>query len=209
MKRKTKAEILSEKPLEEISKMMKPENIAQLRKDLTILRAGYRRRIGSFERKGLSSYAQIALERSIPEGSLRDIKKMSPNQLVLEYARYSKFFRDVTSNEKGIRDVNRMQDIRIFGADNRGNPLRTMTPEERESFWELYDEFKKQYKEDFSKYQSGRVMSMLGTMEFENGADSPDFLEQLNKLKEKLESEYQSRDRRSAQSVRRGRRNNR
>lgn len=207
-RRKTKAELLADVPLETISKMTKPENIAQLRKDVATLRAGYRRRVGAFNRKGLKSYAQIAVENQIKHTKNIPVSKMSSNQLLLEYARYAQFFHDVTSTERGIKRVNREQDARIFGVDSRGRPLRTMTQDEREAYWKLYDEFKKDHKEDFAKYQSGRVITALGEIDTSKGLDQPDLTEYFNKFKEHLQEKYEQRNRRNASAVQRGRRNN-
>lgn len=206
-KRKTKAEILAERPLETLSQMAKSENISQLRKDVRTLRTGYLRRTSAFKRKGLKSYAQIAVENSLQNTRRISVSKMSSNQLLLEYARYAKFFRDVTSTDKGIREVNKQQDIRIFGTDKNGNPIRRMTDSEREAYWSLYEEFINQNPDYNSIYQSGRIQQALGEINFPNKFEETDLTELFKKLKENLSEDYAARNRGGIHGVRRGRRN--
>lgn len=143
----TKAEKIAKIPIEKIM-TAKKEDIDKLRGYLRVLSSGYRRRVGSFRRKGLVSYAQISFEVSFPENIKgKPIKDLSRDQLILEIARYQHFFNSSTSSEKGIIKVNREQDKRIFGVDRRGRPLNTLSQEEREYFWNFYEEFKNQFPE--------------------------------------------------------------
>lgn len=117
--KKTQAEKIASMPIENITKISdKERNI--LEKYVKTLRAGYKRRVQSLAKKGLVSHAQIALEGTIPDKKPVQLTKMTRNQLILEFARYAKFFNDVTSSEAGIKKVNREQDIRIFGQDAKG-----------------------------------------------------------------------------------------
>lgn len=142
----TKAEQIAQIPWDEISKIKGDKaGIKQLRSYLKTLRSGYSRRVASFHRKHLFSYANFSLlSHATYMYSGKEIDKLSRNQLLLEMARYIKFFNDETSSEKGIIHVNRDQDKRIFGTDDRGRPLRSMTTDERFEFWTLYEEFENQ-----------------------------------------------------------------
>lgn len=180
-KKLTKAEQLAQTPIEDFIKMP----TAKLRGVEKTLRYGYNRRVQSFKRKNLISHAQISLEASLPStgsrkslGSVQSTKTKPTssgnknsfnrpdlaerNRLILEIARYAKFFNDETSSEAGIRRVNRAQDISIFGADKRGNPNYTMSNEERTRFWSLYEEFLNQDPTATSRYDSNRIKTMLG-----------------------------------------------
>lgn len=171
-KRITKAEKIAAMSPEELAKYKGLSGDKQLRSYLSTLRAGYKRRVGSFSRKGLVSYAQISFEKSAPN-NLKGVPltKMNRNQLLLEIARYSKFFNDVTSTEKGIRETNYAQDRRIFGTDYKGRPLYTMTQKEREEYWDFYDEFKNQFPEWSTQPFSESVQQSLAEAIFED----PDF----------------------------------
>lgn len=66
----------------------------------------------------------------------------SRSKAILELARLQQFLGSQTSTAKGIREVNRQQDIRIFGVNPKtGNPKHKMTIKERKAFWAAYNEF--------------------------------------------------------------------
>lgn len=144
-KRLTKAEQIAQIPWEVLSKIKDDEaGRKQLTGYLKIMRSGYSRRVAAFNRKNLFSYAQDSYERTIPEDYKPDkLNKMSRNKMLLELARYIKFFNDETSSEAGIKKVNREQDSRIFGVDERGRPLHQMTTQQRLDYWTFYENFKK------------------------------------------------------------------
>lgn len=142
MSRKTtKAEQIAKMSFDEISKLKGEEGRKQLVKYVQTLQAGYRRRVSSFKRQGEVSHAQIALERSFTPGSRGKISDMNINKLRFEFARYAGFFNSKTATLRGIREVNRQQDIRLFGADKSGKPNKTLTSQQREDYWSLYDEY--------------------------------------------------------------------
>lgn len=185
MAKLTKAEQISRIPFEELGKLGGKEGVNQLKSYLKTLRQGYIRRVQSFKRRGVDSFAQIALEREFPRRA-REINSLSRNQLLLEIAKYSKFFNDETSTLKGIEKVNKEQDIRIFGADKRGRPKRTMSTEERRAYWDLYNEFLNQNKNASSKYGSETIQQMLADITFAR-QEKMSFLDTLNALGENLE----------------------
>lgn len=182
MATKTKAEKISEIPIENITKMSGKDR-KKLENYVKTLRSGYKRRVQSFARKGLISHAQIALEGTMPSKKQPSLSKMTRNQLILEFARYSKFFNDVTSSESGIKKVNLEQDIRIFGKDEKGKPRRTMTPTERQRFWSLFEEYQNQNPSASSRYGSESIQQQIADALFDsdsiNGENIIDFLDRV------------------------------
>lgn len=181
-RKQTKAEKIASIPIENITKMSGKERNT-LEKYVRTLRSSYKRRVQSFSRKGLISHAQIALEGTIPDKKPVPLTKMTRNQLILEFARYSKFFNDVTSSEEGIKRVNREQDIRIFGKDAKGRPRRTMSDTERQKFWSLFEEYQNQNPTANSRYGSESIQQQIADALFDiqsvNGENLVDFLDRV------------------------------
>lgn len=158
----TKAEKIARTPVEEISRLAGEAGRKKLINDIKLLRASYKRRVGSFKRKGLVSHAQLALERQMPKTRPVQLTEMSRNQLILEFYKYADFFNAETSTEAGIKKVNREQDIRIFGANKRGLPKKTMSAEERILFWDTYEEYINQFPADINQvYSSESIQQYL------------------------------------------------
>lgn len=161
-KKKTKAEQVAAIPIEMISRLSGEEGMSKLRKYVQTLQTGYKRRVGQFKRRNVTSYAQISLEASMTEqAKRRKIKDMTRNQLLMEFARYSKFFRDKTSTIEGINEVNLDQDKRIFGTDTAGKPLFRMNDEERKRYWAAYDEFIHQNLDLVTMFGSDRIQQAI------------------------------------------------
>lgn len=181
-RKQTQAEKIASMPIEDITRMSGKER-KTLEKYVRMLRAGYKRRVQSFAKKGLVSHAQIALEGTLPDKKPVQLTKMTRNQLILEFARYAKFFNDVTSSEAGIKNVNREQDIRIFGQDAKGRPRRTMTDQERQKFWSLYEEYENQHPTATSRYGSESIQQQIADALFDaqtiNGENLVDFLDRV------------------------------
>lgn len=192
-RKQTQAEKIASIPIEQIIKMGGKER-KTLENYVSTLRRGYKRRVQSFARKGLTSHAQIALEGTIPDKKPVQLTKMTRNQLILEFARYSKFFNDITSSEAGIKKVNREQDIRIFGQDAKGRPRRTMTDTERQKFWSLYEEYENQHPTASSRYGSESIQQQIADAMFDTqtigGDNLIDFLDRVeNRLAQKTMEE--------------------
>lgn len=192
-RKQTQAEKIASIPIEQIIKMSGKER-KTLENYVRTLRGGYKRRVQSFARKGLTSHAQIAFEGTIPDKKPVQLTKMTRNQLILEFARYSKFFNDVTSSEAGIKKVNREQDIRIFGQDAKGRPRRTMTDTERQKFWSLYEEYENQHPTASSRYGSESIQQQIADAMFDTqtigGDNLIDFLDRVeNRLAQKTMEE--------------------
>ncbi len=207
-KKMTQAEKISQIPIEDIVRLSGKEGRKQLEKYVSTLRQGYNRRVASFQRKGLVSHAQIALEGTVPETKPVQLTKMTRNQLVLEFARYSKFFQDKTSSEAGIKEVNKEQDVRIFGADSRGRPNRTMTDMERQKFWSLYEEYNNQQPTATSRYGSESIQQMVADAMFDTNAISGENLvDFLDRVEQSLAKKSLDENLRSVPNVYSGRGN--
>lgn len=199
----TKAEKLARIPIEKV--MTKDTSIEDLRSMVRTLRTGYMRRVASFNKKDLVSYAQISLEGSMTGSQDKPLKNMTRNQLILEFSRYSKFFRDETSTEAGIRKVNIDQDRRVFGTDSLGNPLRTMSNEERARFWRLYDEYINQQPLATAKYGSESVQQQLADVMFTEKQNKT-IMDILNQVENDLQDTYLKQQGGSVPNVFSGRR---
>lgn len=204
-RKQTQAEKIASIPIEDITKMSGKDKKV-LEKYVKTLRAGYKRRVQSFARKGLVSHAQIALEGTIPDKKPVQLTEMTRNQLILEFARYAKFFSDVTSSEAGIRSVNRAQDIRLFGADSRGRPKYSMSQEERTRFWQLYEEYQNQNPSKFVNYGYNTVQQAITEMTLRgNELTSENIIVLMDKLDDILEKGYFDENLRSVPNVYSGR----
>lgn len=189
--RLTKAEKIARIPIEDIVKASKDNGLKELVDNVRSLRSGYKRRVASFKSRGIISYAQIALE----EGRLgpeKPVNKLTRNQLLLEFARYSKFFNDKTSSIKGAIEVNRAQDVRIFGQDKRGKPLREMTDMERKRFWTVYEEFNIQHPNGIAIYSSDKIQQAIGRVIEEGKRPETDFMSLLDMVHNELQKEYEN-----------------
>lgn len=200
-RRQTKAEKIAQIPIEEIMKLSSSDNKETLDSYLKTLSMGYKRRVASFKRKGIFSYAQDRYEAYHPKLGPKDIAKMSYNRKILEIAKLQHFFNSETSNEEGIRRVNREQDIRIFGADKKGRPRAQMDEETRKAYWRLYDQFILENPTRFP--QSNPVQQMLGSIDLDDelvealndpDLESEDLPESFRKTLETLEQMLSNSD---------------
>lgn len=105
-----------------------------------------------------------AMKKRKEDGVIKQLSKMDYLQLLSEWRVLSSFLTSETSTLAGIKDVNRRQDLMLFGPDKKGSPIGTMTDEERKVFWALYDEFKSQDSTLYSLLQSKKTLWELGTM---------------------------------------------
>lgn len=204
-RKQTQAERIASIPIEQIIKMRGKER-KTLENYVRTMRRGYKRRVQSFARKGLTSHAQIALEGTIPDKKPVQLTKMTRNQLILEFARYSKFFNDVTSSEAGIKKVNREQDIRIFGQDAKGRPRRTMTDTERQKFWSLYEEYENQHPTASSRYGSESIQQQIADALFDTQSIGGDnLIDFLDRVENRLAQHSMEENLRSVPNVYSGR----
>lgn len=206
-RQQTKAEIIANTPIEELMRLGGEQGAAKLREYLRALRYGYNRRVQSFRRQGIISHAEIAFNRSrATETKYKPVSKLNHNQLILEIARYQKFFTDKTSSIVGIREVETEQDKRIFGEDSRGRPLMRMSQQERADFWELYDEFMHQNRRFDNEVQSGQVQFMLRDAIYQDeGFKDMSFAEKLNYIRMAMDNDGEIPDIEDVANVRSGR----
>lgn len=153
--RKTKAEQYAEMPYAEFSKYKADEaGVKGLSNILNTLYRAYNMRTKQFRRNDLYSFAEQAFKKGNPwyRPASRIAKGKSleerRGELLSEINLYLKFFRDTTSSVAGIKQVNREQDIRVFGKDASGNPVMTMTPQQRIAFWDAWSTYEERYAKD-------------------------------------------------------------
>lgn len=154
-RKKTVAEKLAEIPWEDISKLTtSAEDMKTLMRYVDTMRQGMNRRIQTFNRRGVFSYAADSVEAmNIKNEPARNIvnqimkSKAGPgksklatarNALIAEFAKYQQFFNSQTSSLEGVALVNAEQDKRIFGGEYQ---KKSMTDEERKAFWHVYEDF--------------------------------------------------------------------
>lgn len=97
------------------------------------------------EESGLSIYKKIYFENKQTGAYYMrdDLAVRAHAKLVNRALRLQGFFTSQTSTIRGIKKTNKLQNIAIFGKNkDTGNPLDTLTDEERELFWEMVDEFR-------------------------------------------------------------------
>ena len=115
-----------------------------------------------------------------------------------ELSRLHEFFNAKTSTVKGAEKVMKNQDIRIFGADSKGRPKETMTREERDFFWSVFNEFSRSdmYASTFwAKYKKNQIEGTLGKLitakrEQTTHTELSAMMEELKKALEEDQYEY-------------------
>lgn len=180
---------------------MKPEElgkirgVSELRKITTALKKEYNRRVREIESSGLYSYALDAYERNMVSTDNMRLSDKTRNQLLNSIFRYQSFLRSTTSTLEGVLATNIAQDKMLFGVDASGQLRGTLgTQEERAAFWDLYEEYKAQYKEGVQKYLSGKILRALASATVGKGVSSSDIINGdisgfLNKLEKQLEKD--------------------
>lgn len=154
-KKLTKAEKLAFTPIEEFARI-KADSVG-LKKMADVLRSlqlGFTRRAATFAKKGIFSQAVYGMKNFTPPqiGSvakfmknkkLNDFEKR--NIMLSEISKYQNFFMNKTSTLEGNAEVQRNQDIMVFGKDENGEPRYTMNALERETYWKVYNEYMNMY----------------------------------------------------------------
>lgn len=121
--------------------------------------------------------------------------KMSRNQVLGELFTHQAFHNAKTSTVSGAREVQREQDIRLFGETSSGKPKKRMTIKQRIKFWAIYEEFQRTFKNAEYLYGSNRIQQALASMmkgnriRSENTIDSEDLNEMLDTLEESIREE--------------------
>ena len=148
----------------EISKLSTKDGSAQ--EMLRQFREKFRYREKAFNRAGKNVYSPALekMEDYYDRNGERSPEKMTVHQIRSELFHIQEFFKSKTGDVKGAREVMREQDIRIFGENARGNPVKRMTIEERTKFWSVYEEFLSTYKNAEAVYGSEKIQQYLGSL---------------------------------------------
>ena len=204
--KETKAEKIAKKPIEEFAKFKTTESdLKQMEKEFRTLQQGYIKRAKQFEDKGIYSSAVVGMkEFSDPYlDSIAELRKQYEgrpsawrNRMLSEIAIFHNFFNNKTSTLKGAYEATREQDARLFGKDEKGNPIRTMTEEERSSYWRVYNEYLRlhenrmlasnQVQQVVSRFFINGELPIWNSMEDENF----DLVALLEKIEEQMQKEY-------------------
>lgn len=227
MARKPRYEEIAEIPIEEIAKLKakNPDDMKKLAQYINTLRRGFHSRVRQIKKANLYSYAADATEersklKDLPASQITKGRDPSSarNALLAEFAKYQQFFEDKTSTVEGILEENREQDKRIFGVDDEGNPLGTLTKDQRVDFWSAWSEFQNQNANLIStKEYSARAVQMLREVLYDNGFEKNtnllDTARQfvMDQMKERMETYIrysEEKTMRDAANVYAGNRNN-
>lgn len=146
---------------------------------------------GIVNKKGERTQTGIKIwyEKQEAAGKIQDPYSTRIADAKAELSRLHDFFNAKTSTVKGAERVMRNQDIRIFGADSRGRPKETMTREERDLFWSVFNEFARsdQYASTFwAHYRKNQVEGELGRIVL--GQRGKDNRMELNAMLEALKA---------------------
>lgn len=148
----------------EISSLNTKDGSAQ--EMLRQFREKFRYRQKAFSRAGKNVYSPALekMESYYDRNGVQSPDSMNVNKIRSELFHIQDFFKSDTADVKGARKVMRDQDARIFGTNEKGQPLKRMTIEERTKFWSVYEEFLKTYKNAESLYGSGKIQQYLGDL---------------------------------------------
>ena len=198
MARRPQYEILVDTPYEELSSI-KLENgaIEKLSRYVNILKQGLKIRMAQFEKSGEYSYVFDKIEeanlKNVPASQIgvgRTAKERR-NLLLQEIARYQSILEAQSATVEGAREINREQDIRIFGVDESGEPKETFTNDERKEYWSLYEEYEKFDPTYGSRYGSSTTQQVIADMYRSGSVDRATMLSEarrrLNELKAQTE----------------------
>ena len=86
------------------------------------------------------SNAYENIKASYEKNPMKDVDSMRIEQVKAELSRLNSFYNSAGSTVTGARKISRDQDVRIFGADEKGRPNFTMNAEQRNAFWRVYEE---------------------------------------------------------------------
>lgn len=110
------------------------------------------------ERIQESKFLENFKRPKIPKNASTEYMNSMLVQMRQAYEHFARFLRSPSSKIENLEKIEREQDARIFGVDEAGNPLKTMTDEERKALWKGYNRFKEMYGSNISVfYQMVRV----------------------------------------------------
>lgn len=81
----------------------------------------------------------------IPKKAEAKDLQVASTKLRHQAAHFNKFLTARSSTLEGALEINRLQDISLFGEGNFGIPLKTLNKEQRTALWAAYTDFKDMY----------------------------------------------------------------
>lgn len=155
---------------------------------------------GIINKKGERTQTGIKIwyEKQEAAGKINDPYSTRIADAKAELSRLHDFFNAKTSTVKGAEKVMKNQDIRIFGTDAKGRPKETMTREERDFFWSVFNEFSRSdmYASTFwAKYKKNQIEGTLGKLIISKRGDTTHaelsaMMEELKKALDEDQYEY-------------------
>lgn len=203
MARKSITQKVLEMSIEDIGQ----QNKSTLEKYYKSMRSALGKRMKTFREAGEFSHAYNVYEREFKKEIPMKVSEMTQGRLQKEVVRLKKFFEGETSTVEGAQEVNRRQDVMIFGAIPGTNiPNRTMSVTERKEYWDLFDEWYAQEYETHPKLQSGEIQNTLADLMYAGTGEFNSMLltEKLAFLSERASEEHEMDLRRKSSSVLRG-----
>lgn len=203
MARKSITQKVLEMSVEDIGQ----QNKSTLAKYYKSMRSALGKRMKTFSEAGEFSHAYNVYEREFKKEIPMKISEMTQGRLQKEVVRLKKFFEGETSTVEGAKEVNRRQDLMIFGAIPGTNiPNRTMSVTEREEYWNLFDEWYSQEYETHPKLQSSEIQNTLADLMYAGTGEFNSMLltEKMAFLSERASEAHEMDLRRKSSSVLRG-----
>ena len=203
MARKSITQKVLEMSIEDIGQ----QNKSTLAKYYKSMRTAIGKRMKTFREAGEFSHAYNVYEREFKKEIPIKVSEMTQGRLQKEVVRLKKFFESETSTVEGAQEVNRRQDVMIFGAIPGTNiPNRTMSVTERKEYWDLFDEWYAQEYETHPKLQSSEIQNTLADLMYADTGEFNSMLltEKLAFLSKRASDEHDEMLRRKSSSVLRG-----
>ena len=202
---------ITKKVLEMSDKDISQQNKSTLAKYYKSMRSALGKRMKTFSEAGEFSHAYNVYEREFKKEIPMKVSEMTQGRLQKEVTRLKKFFESETSTVKGAEEVNRRQDVMIFGEIPGTNiPNRTMSADERKEYWNLYDEWYNQEYKKHPELQSSEIQNILADLMFTGKGEFNSMLltEKMAYLSERASEEHEMDLRRKSSSVLRGKGSN-
>ena len=202
---------ITQKVLEMSDKDISQQNKNTLEKYYKSMRTALGVRMKTFRDAGEFSHAYNRYEREYKKGIQMKVSEMTQGRLQKEVLLLKKFFESETSTVEGAQEVNRRQDVMIFGAIPGTNiPNRTMSVTERKEYWDLFDEWYAQEYETHPKLQSSEIQNTLADLMYADTGEFNSMLltEKMAFLSERAAEEHEIDLRRKSSSVLRGKGSN-
>ena len=207
MARKSVTQKVLEMSIEDIGQ----QNKSTLAKYYKSMRSALGKRMKTFREAGEFSHAYNVYEREFKKEIPMKVSEMTQGRLQKEVVRLKKFFEGETSTVEGAQEVNRRQDVMIFGAiPGTDIPNRTMSVTERKEYWDLFDEWYAQEYETHPKLQSSEIQNTLADLMYADNGEFNSMLltEKMAFLSERASEAHEMDLRRKSSSVLRGKGSN-